>query len=126
MSSLELTWYSGWFLIHSDVSLIFKISPVFATSWAIWANTELFISSIDGRPLLSSLPYIKVNDSKSRETKKQEESIEILTRNVTFRYFKLLEIEKSTNEKGKKREKNNMNRKLSITISNILVNLGGT
>ena len=60
MSSLKLLMlYSLWLFNHSDVSLMFKISPVLATYWAIWAKTELLISSIDGRPFDfgSSLPY---------------------------------------------------------------------
>lgn len=60
MSSLKLLMlYSLWLFNHSAVSFIFKISPVRATCWAIWAKTELLISSIDGRPFdfVSSLPY---------------------------------------------------------------------
>lgn len=62
MSSLKLLMlYSLWLFSHSAVSFMFKISPVRATCWAIWAKTELLISSIDGRPFDfgSSLPYEK-------------------------------------------------------------------
>lgn len=61
ISSLKLlVLYSLWLFIHSAVSFMFKISPVLATYWAIWAKIELLISSIDGRPfdVLSSLPCV--------------------------------------------------------------------